>query len=287
MIRDPFALQQEMPLDDALREALVRHYPVYPVVDAAGKLTGLVRGETLFAAGDENTACATLDLHGLLATDGWIDIESWADSTLTASFGGTFLGESLFRMSNFWLEQGRGPRFWRELGAAAISPPVGFNRYAFGNRFKGIYPSHNPEYYARFAAGVSATTQERAGTTDEVRRNEVLIDFAFDYGLPGKSGYAYRRPFDYFAFQATAASGVGFESVTTRGLLFGTDYGRQSKRARGIWGLYGSYDYFAPQIFRLASSAVSVRPEPSRPATPITSPALTSRSKGWILPALP
>lgn len=177
---------------------------------------------------------------------------------INTSFGGAFLGESLFRMSNFWLEQGRGPRFWRELGAAAISPPVGFNRYAFGDRFKGIYPSNNPEYYARFAVGASATTQERAGTTDEVRRNEALIDFGFDYGLPGKSGYTYRRPFDYFAFQATAASGVGFESVTTRGLVFGTDYGRQSNRVRGIWGLYGSYDYFAPQIFRLASSAVSV-----------------------------
>ena len=40
------------------------------------------------------------------------------------------------------------------------------------------------------------------------RRNEALVDFGFDYGLPGKSGYTYRRPFDYFAFQATAASGV-------------------------------------------------------------------------------
>ena len=49
MIRDPFALRQDMPLGDALKEALVRHYPVYPVVDAAGVLTGLVRGETLFA----------------------------------------------------------------------------------------------------------------------------------------------------------------------------------------------------------------------------------------------
>src|SRR5690606_12558453 len=104
------------------------------------------------------------------------------------------------------------------------------------------------------AAGVSATTQERAGSTDEVRRNEVVIDFGFDYGLPGKPGYTYRRPFDYFAFQATGSSGIGFESVTTRGLMLGTDYGRQSERYRGIWGLYGSYDYFAPQIFRLASS---------------------------------
>ena len=49
MIREPFALRQDMPLDEALKEALGRHYPVYPVVDEAGVLTGLVRGETLFA----------------------------------------------------------------------------------------------------------------------------------------------------------------------------------------------------------------------------------------------
>lgn len=49
MIREPFALQEDMPLEDALREALGRHYPVYPVVDRKGTLAGLVRGETLFA----------------------------------------------------------------------------------------------------------------------------------------------------------------------------------------------------------------------------------------------
>ena len=49
MLREPFALGADMPLEDALKAALARHYPVYPVVDGAGVLTGLVRGETLFA----------------------------------------------------------------------------------------------------------------------------------------------------------------------------------------------------------------------------------------------
>ena len=49
MLREPFAFRQDMPLEDALKEALGRHYPVYPVVDGEGVLTGLVRGETLFA----------------------------------------------------------------------------------------------------------------------------------------------------------------------------------------------------------------------------------------------
>jgi magnesium transporter len=44
-----YAFRDDMLLEDALKEALARHYPVYPVVDAGGKLVGLVRGETLFA----------------------------------------------------------------------------------------------------------------------------------------------------------------------------------------------------------------------------------------------
>ena len=35
-------------LDEALKAAVGRHYPVYPVCDAAGVLTGLIRGEELF-----------------------------------------------------------------------------------------------------------------------------------------------------------------------------------------------------------------------------------------------
>jgi magnesium transporter len=49
MLHNPFALQEDQRLDEALKEALRRHYPVYPVIDKNGTLAGLVRGETLFA----------------------------------------------------------------------------------------------------------------------------------------------------------------------------------------------------------------------------------------------
>ena len=63
---------------------------------------------------------------------------------VSTGIGGSFLGEALFRMSNLWLERSNLPKFWREAGAAAISPPVGFNRLAFGNRFDAIFPSNEP-----------------------------------------------------------------------------------------------------------------------------------------------
>jgi magnesium transporter len=49
MLRDVFALSDTMPLPDALKAALAKHYPVYPVTDGEGRLKGLVRGEELFA----------------------------------------------------------------------------------------------------------------------------------------------------------------------------------------------------------------------------------------------
>ena len=48
MITQPFALQATSPVADAMREAVQRHYPVYPVCDEGGRLVGLVRGQDLF-----------------------------------------------------------------------------------------------------------------------------------------------------------------------------------------------------------------------------------------------
>ena len=49
MLRDPFALDETMKLNDALKAALSRHYPVYPVCDGDRVLKGLIRGDELFA----------------------------------------------------------------------------------------------------------------------------------------------------------------------------------------------------------------------------------------------
>ena len=48
MIRSPFCLRPRMPLVDAMREVVTRHYPVYPVCEDDGHLVGQVRGQVLF-----------------------------------------------------------------------------------------------------------------------------------------------------------------------------------------------------------------------------------------------
>lgn len=50
MLRDPFTLKTDMPLMDALKLTVNKHYPCYPVCDTGGCLAGIVWGAKLFAA---------------------------------------------------------------------------------------------------------------------------------------------------------------------------------------------------------------------------------------------
>src|SRR4030095_916215 len=144
---------------------------------------------------------------------------------VNTGLGGSFFGEALFRLANLVLEDNSVPPLWREVGAALISPPTGFNRVAFGNRYKGVFDSHDPVTYNRLYLGFSGTAQNTQGSsTTHLRRNEALAEYAIDYGLPGKPGYTYDRPFDYFTLQATASTANGFEHLMTRGMLLGTTY---------------------------------------------------------------
>ncbi len=176
---------------------------------------------------------------------------------VASGIAGSFLGESLYRMAGLILEKGEARSLWREAAAAVISPSTGVNRLAFGDRFSAIFNSHDPAYYSRVQVGASGTIFLREGDTSDIKRNELLADYLIEYGLPGKPGYHYERPWDYFTLQVTASSASGVENLTTRGLLIGKEY-EAGERYRGIWGLYGSYDYFAPQIFRVSSTALSL-----------------------------
>lgn len=48
MLKNPFTLRDDQPLDEAIKAAVKRHYPVYPVTDTEGRLAGVVRGYRLF-----------------------------------------------------------------------------------------------------------------------------------------------------------------------------------------------------------------------------------------------
>jgi hypothetical protein len=190
---------------------------------------------------------------------------------VASGIGGNFLGEALFRMASLLLESGGGEGigYWREWEAAAISPSTGFNRLVYGKRFAGVFRSRDPAVFTRIDLGVSLNTHFSSNVNvnaadpsaptapQRVQRRVASADFTMGYGLPGKPGYTYDRPFDYFNFEFTAATRDVFENVFSRGLLYGTRYG-VGDNYRGIWGIYGSYDYVAPEIFRVSSTAISL-----------------------------
>jgi hypothetical protein len=170
---------------------------------------------------------------------------------ITTGNAGSLLGEALFRMAGLVLQEG-GPKpdTWHEVGAAIISPPSAFNRYAYGDRFKSVFPSHDPATAWRFQLGSSFNSASQLNAN---------LDFAMSYGLPGKPGYSYDRPLDYFDFEINgqARTKNPLNDVLLRGLLYGRDYHKGDDYS-GIWGLYGSYDYLSPTVFRVSTTALSL-----------------------------
>lgn len=177
---------------------------------------------------------------------------------IASGIAGSFLGEPLFRMAHLLLEKGHGHVGTRRaLLAGALSPAVGFNRLMFGNRFDDIFPSHDPAFDVRMQFGASGTSNSRPGPTLSVMKNDTVLDLSMEYGLPGKPGYTYSRPFDYFSLQAIGSRASGLESFMTRGLIAGKSYDA-GPGGRGVWGLYGVYDYHSPEIFRVSTTAASL-----------------------------
>lgn len=175
--------------------------------------------------------------------------------------GGPLIGEPLFRMANLVLEGGGGPPgFWRELGAAFISPPTGLNRLLFGERYTPILKSRDAATFMQVQAGggVNSTVRNPNSAT-VIGRGVAFGSFAMAYGLPGRPGYLYLRPFDYFTFELNGLrqGRSNFADIMTRGLLFGRKY-EAGGAAQGVWGLYGSFDYLSPQVFRFSTTAASL-----------------------------
>ena len=189
---------------------------------------------------------------------------------IATGIGGNFLGEPLFRMASLLLESSENgrPGWWRELGAALISPSTGFNRLAYGGRFAAVFQSHDPAVFTRVDVGGNLSTHFSSNVrfnadpsappaSQTIDVGNGVATFTMGYGLPGKSDYSYDRPFDYFDFELTLDTANGVESVFSRGLLYGTDY-EAGPNYRGVWGIYGLYDYVAPNIFRVSNTAGAV-----------------------------
>jgi hypothetical protein len=179
---------------------------------------------------------------------------------ITTTVAGSFLGEILWRLSNVVLDGGGSrPGGWREFAALAISPMAGLNRSIYGDTFRPTGMTSPPSYGAfRLGVGVAgASAATGAEPVDQARG--LSIGGEITYGL-AVGDWTFREPFDYFDITADLALD---KSATTRSadgnfsihaLLAGTDYGEG--RNRGFYGLFGTYDYLTPPVYRVSSSAL-------------------------------
>lgn len=176
---------------------------------------------------------------------------------VASGIAGSFLGEPMYRMAR--LLRGGEANGWRTWVAAAVSPPDGLNHAIYGSRWDAAFDDHEPWYDGRLRLGGSRLITDKGGQRD-TDRQAAELDLSFDYGLPGKPGYTYERPFDLFSVNLLLSSANGVEYLATRGLIGGATYanGDRDRPLHGVWGLWGSYDYVAPQIFNLSTTSLSV-----------------------------
>jgi hypothetical protein len=175
---------------------------------------------------------------------------------IASGIAGSFLGEPLYRISRLLLERAdSGPGVWRTLAAVLVSPPTGLNHVMVGTPAEARRPDAVPFSDIRVQFGTTGIATGGSGSVSSLELNQPHLALSMDYGYPGNAGYRHGRPFDYFKIESSV-SDDGLEQLSTRGLVAGADY--RAGRVAGIWGLYGSYDYFAPDDFRLSTTAFSV-----------------------------
>jgi len=192
---------------------------------------------------------------------GETDLPSINDQ-ITTGTAGALLGESLFRMASLLLEDG-GPHpdfgtSWGQVCFPRRSVSIAWCSAT------GSAPSNSelrtPRFFQRLTFGVSADANVTMNGQKVPDKQEAIADYALAYGLPGKDGYEYLRPFDYFSFEfagQTSAHGHNFhQDIFIRGMLYGTDYDL-GDNYRGIVGIFWQLRLRVPQIFRVSSTALS------------------------------
>src|SRR5947209_7042741 len=116
-------------------------------------------------------------------------------------FGGSILGEALFRISRLILDSGGyDPSAIRQIAAFVVAPSAGLNRLMFGNKYRG--PMLLPKsWLGEFGFGAVVTGSTKASLTAETL-SQVGPWGSFVghlvYGIPGTPGLELDKPFDHF-----------------------------------------------------------------------------------------
>jgi hypothetical protein len=165
---------------------------------------------------------------------------------VTTTVGGVVLGEILHRFAGVLRAEGGA---WREALAAVLSPMGALNQRAVGYSATTLAPP------SRWQLSLGALAVEGAGARGGW---EPLghAGLSFVYGLPG-ANLPLERPFDHFVLEASY--GAAADPVVTaraRGLLGGRSF--ELDAARGLFGLFLSFDLDTPPRHQVSTSAVGL-----------------------------
>jgi hypothetical protein len=176
---------------------------------------------------------------------------------ITTGQAGSLLGEAMYRIAaTVWRDRPDGKsQPWHRLLADLIDPARGVNSHVLGDGYRTRLSEVSPALSWQLRLG--ATKDVLAHDYNDASRRlqqDATVEYSMTYGIPGKPDYDFSQPFSYFDFRVSALFNRTnpIESVMLRGLLLATQ-----SSSRKISGIFGSYDYIAPHLFRVSSTALS------------------------------
>jgi hypothetical protein len=182
---------------------------------------------------------------------------------ITTTLGGVFLGEVLHRTYRLLVEEGGGKvPLSRRLAGVLVSPASSLNDWLFDGQLSPGDIDRAPPLYAELSPGVSLMTRladTTSGTPFPLLREGPQFSLAGElvYGAPGDPRWRYRHPFSYFDATASVTfPGISMANLHIRGLAAGAQYGGETSPVRGLWGLFGLYDFGANNVVRVSSVGV-------------------------------
>lgn len=174
---------------------------------------------------------------------------------INTTISGAFFGEILYRLSSNLLDDRTtgANRFFREFGAAVLSPGRFFSRL-FQGKLTRLTPK---EVYQKeplnvaLAAGAHWFNKETSFGTGSI---SALFNIHLDYGDPFE--IRARKPFDFFKLRIDLSYGknVGhkyLDNVTGYGLLFGKTV--HSGNLEMLIGAFQHYNYWDSKIFEVGT----------------------------------
>ena len=182
-------------------------------------------------------------LFGSLTWEYFLETEQPSTNDwLSTTWGGFLFGESLYRLSNYILDDSTSgsTRFWKEFAALATNPMNGFDRLVTGQAWADGPPNIRPPLAINVRAGADGIGLSEGTGWGKTFRAWIR----FDYGDPYADPYV-KKPFDYFnlAAQLSASSEVFGQGIDGTGVLFGHRFGTGPSSANLLaWTL--NFEYF-------------------------------------------